>query len=341
MVKIVRAALVVLIAFITLAALASLAGCKLGAGIFPERLMSYEAFADLSRFIDRDHVWNYRLQLIRDSRPTSGYPEYLVLSDDNGSWGDDCVVILDADLKALGHWSMSKLDDMDPGNPFGGKGAMVDETGCIVVGNRRFEVTSRGARYLSSLSFDLHHVGLTVWDAFDRNIVNIRGDGQNLVYDRYNASWVFMAGETKQFSTASYHEVMGVWLTDAQVLLAVGHEAYAGYGHVLAMDDMAFATGGLSTPLLDQGFAVPIPSNADIEWDTLGYTNEGFAAFRRSPFPQYFMFNELGAETGVVSDEIPERERPWNQRHLYGRTSGWYIMDMKAMTLERRKWWWK
>ena len=341
MVKIVRAAPVALVAFLAIAALASLAGCKLGVGIFPERLMSYEAFVDLSRFIDRDHIWSYRLQLIRDSRPTSGYPEYLVLSDDDGTWGDDCVVILDADLKALGHFTLDQLDDMDPGTSFAGRGAMVDETGRIVVGNRRFEVTSWRAKYQSTLSFNLHNFGLAVWDAFDRNIANIRGDGQNLRYDRYNASWVLMTSENKPFSGMSWHDVMGIWLTDTQVLLAVRHDPDPDNGHVLAMDDMAFATGGIGTPLLSQPFAYPIPSSADIEWDTLGYTNEGFAAFRRSPFPQYFMFNELGAETGVVSDEIPEKERPWNQRHLYGRTSGWYIMDMKAMTLERRTWWWK
>lgn len=340
MVRIHRAALLALVALLALASFSTLAGCDLGAGIFPDRLMSYEAFADLSRFIDRDHIWNYRLQLIRDSRPASGYPEYLVLADDDGSWGDDCVVILDADLKALGHFTMNQLDGMDPGDPFGGRGAMVDETGHIVIGNRRFLVSSRGARYASTPPLSLHSYGLAVWDAIDRNIAYIHGDGQNLMYDRYNVDWAFMTTETKQLSTASWHEVRGAWLTDTKVLLAVRHDAYLGYGHVLVMDQLPFATGGLSTPLLDQTFAYAIPSSSDIEWDTLGYTNEGFAAFRRSPIPQYYRFDELGIELGS-SPEIPEDKRPWNQQHLYGRTSGWYIMDMKAMTLERREWWWK
>jgi hypothetical protein len=326
-----------------LASLVCFAGCNLGAGIFPDRLMSYEAFADLDRFIDRDHVGNYNFEIIRDSRPTSGYPEYIVLATDDGSFGDDCVVIFDADLKVLGHYTLSQLDDMNTANPFSGWGAMVDKTGCIVVGNRRFSVSSRKVTYLDVPGFTLYHYGLAVPDAPDPNLANIRGEGSNLRFERYNADWVFMAPMSLQFSGLPSHEILGAWLTATDVLLVVRHDPDPDTAHVLKMNDLMFATGGLTPALITGGggYANTVPSCNDIEWDTLGYTSEGFAAFRRWPIPQYYLFNEFGAEIGVVSEEIPEGKRPYNQRHVYGRTSGWYIMDMKEMSIERRAWWWK
>jgi hypothetical protein len=334
MVKTIRGALCFL------AALAFLTGCNLGAGIFPDRLMSYEAYADLSRFIDRDHVWNYNFQIIRDSRPTSGYPEYLVLASDDGSFGDDCVVIFDADLKVLGHYTLNQLDDMNTGNPFGGWGAMVDETGCIVVGNRRFSVSSRRVTYVSTPPLSIYHHGLDVPGAPAPNLVNIRGEGPNLRFDTYNADFVFTGPKTLPFSGLPWHEIIGAWLADTRVLLVVRHDPDpTDSGHVLEMDGILFATGGLATPLLSQPFARPIPSCDDIEWQTLGYTNEGFAAFRWTS-NQYYRFDEFGNELGA-SPEIPEGKRPWDQLHVYGRTSGWYIMNRKEMSIERRAWWWK
>ena len=179
-----------------------------------------------------------------------------------------------------------------------------------------------------------------MWNAFDRNLVSIRGDGQNLLFERYNVDWASMGSVSLQFSGLPWHDIIGIWDVDPRVLLAVRHDSDPDFGHVLEMDGMLFATGGLGTPLLSTEGAA-IPWSGDIEWQTLGYTNEGFAAFRRSPIPQYYLFNEFGAEIGVVSPEIPEEKRPYNQRHVYGRTSGWYIMNMKEMSIERRAWWWK
>jgi hypothetical protein len=335
MVKIVRG---VTSAAGALAMLVCLAGCNFGVGIFPDRLMSYEAFVDLSRFIDPDHVWNYEFQIIRDS--TSG-AEYLVLANDDGSWGDDCIVVFNSDLKVLGHFTMDQLDAMDSGNPFSGRGAMVDAAGCIVVGNRRFSVSSRGVKYLSTPPTHLSHYGLAIPEAPDPNIANISGLDPNLRFDRYTTDWVFMGPMSLPLSGLPSHEVLGAWLTATDVLLVVRHDPDPDTAHVLKMNDLMFATGGLTPPLLSTyGNAAPFPSQSDIEWDTLGYTNDGFAAFRRTT-NQYYLFNEFGIDLGVVSDEIAEEKRPWNQRHVYGRTSGWYIMDPKEMSLERRAWWWK
>ncbi len=324
-----------------LASLVCLAGCNLGAGIFPDRLMSYEAFADLSRFIDPDHVGNYTFEIIRDSRPASGNPEYIVLATDDGSFGDDCVVIFNADLKVLGHYSLGQLDDMDTANPFGGRGAMVDEAGRIVVGNRRFSVSSRKVTYAGTPPVYQNHDGLAVWDAPDPNLANIRGEGSNLRFEHYSADWVLGGTMTLSLSGLPWHEVVGAWLTDTDVLLVVRHDPDPDTAHVLKMNDSMFATGSLTPSLLTGSYANTVPSQNDIEWPTLGYTSEGFAAFRRWPIPQYYLFSEFGAEIGVVSEEIPEGKQPYNQRHVYGRTSGWYIMDMKEMSIERRAWWWK
>jgi hypothetical protein len=332
MVKTVRAAV------LAAAALACLASCSLGASIFPDRLMGYEAYADLERFIDPDHVGDYDLQIIRNS---SSGAEYLVLASDDGSFGDDCVVVFDADLKVLGHYTLDQLDAMDAANPYNGDGAMVDESGCIVVGNRRFTVGSRQLAYLDTppgLSA-LYHLGLAVPNAFDRNLANIHADALNLEFDRYDVDWTFMAPVSLQLSAEPWHEVVGAWVTAAQVLLVVRHDPDPDVAHVLAMGDVAFATGGLSVPLLTF-YGSTVPTQDDVDWDTLGYTDEGFAAFRWTATPEYFRFDEFGIELGA-SGEIPEGKRPDRQRHCYGRASGWYVMDLDAMSLERRKWWWK
>ncbi len=316
------------------AALACCAGCNLGAGIFPNRLMSYEAYADLAKYIDPDVAWDYAFQIIRDS---SSGAEYLVLAYDSGPLDADCVVVFDADLKVLGHFTLDELNAMDAANPFDSCGAMVDASSCIVVGNRRFTVSSRTVTYLDTPPIGPHHPGLAVPPV--PNLVNIHGNALNLVFDRYNVDWVFMTSESKQLSSSPWHDIVGVWLAGTEVLLVVRHDPDPDTAHVLAMGDVAFATGGI-TPCLVDNYGSTIPSQNDIEWRTLGYTDEGFAAFRWTSTPEYYLFDKFG---GVItaSGEIPQGKRPNNQRHVYGRTSGWYIFDMKAMTLERRAWWWK
>ena len=319
------------------AALACLVGCNLSTSIFPDRLMGYEAYADLSGHIDHDHIWDYNFQIIRDS---SSGAEYLVLAANDDSFGDDCVVIFDADLKVLGHYTLDELDAMDTANPFNGRGAMVDKSGCIVVGNRRFTVAARSVTYLGTPGLTLHHYGLAIPDAPDPNLGNIRGDGSNLRFDRYSASWVYIATMTMSLGASPWHEVVGAWLTATDVLLVVRHDPDPDIAHVLKMNDLMFATGGLTPPLLAGSYANTVPSQNDIEWRTLGYTNEGFAAFRWTS-NQYFLFDEWGNPTGVTLDVPDEKNRPYNQYHLYGRTAGWYIFDLKEMSIERRKWWWK
>ncbi len=328
---------------LAVAVLACCAGCNLGAGIFPDRLMSYEAYADLARFIDPDVAWDYNFALIRDSRPTSGYPEYLVLAYDSGPLDADCVVVFDADLKVLGHFSLDELNAMDPANPFNSSGAMVDASGCIVVGNRRFAVSSRRVTYLDTPSIAPHHPGLAVPEAPAPNLVNIRGDVQNLKFNRYNVDWVSTPPPVDvQIGTSSWHELIGVWLTDTEVLAVVRHAPDpTDSAHVLAMPRPDFPTpGALCSPLRGTYTTGIVPSYNDTEWRTLGYTDEGFAAFRWTSTPEYYLFDKFG---GVItaSGEIPQGKRPNNQRHVYGRTSGWYIFDMNEMTLERRAWWWK
>ena len=187
--------------------------------------MSYEAYADLAKYIDPDVVGDYDFQIIRDSRPASGYPEYLVLAYDSGPLDADCVVVFDADLKVLGHFTLDELNAMDAANPFDSRGAMVDASGCIVVGNRRFTVSSRTVTYLDTPPIAPHHPGLAVPEAPDPNLVNIRGDVQNLdvrpVQRRLGAH---DARGPCRSARRAWHEVIGVWLTDTEVLLVVRHD---------------------------------------------------------------------------------------------------------------------
>jgi hypothetical protein len=320
---------------LTAAALTCLAACNLGVGIFPDRLTSYEAYADLTRFIDPHHVGDFNFKIIRDS--TSGI-EYLVLANDDDSFGGDHVVVFNNDLKALGHFSLDELNAMDAGAPFEGTGAMVDVNGLIVVGNRRFTVSPHKVSYLDTPP-TLGAQGLAVGDTADRNLANIRGDAQNLKFGRYDADWALIGPVIWQIGTSSWHDIVGSWLTDTEVLLVVRHDPDpTDTAHVLAMDKVLFATGVPCEPLRGTYTGGIVPSN-DIEWRTLGYTNEGFAAYRWTS-NQYYRFDESGVELGTPLD-VPEGKRPYNQRHVYGRTSGWYILDMDEISIERRAWWWK
>jgi len=335
MVKTVRT---MVFALASLAALACLAGCDLGASVFPGRLMSYEAYADLTRFIDPDHIRDYRFQIVRDSASTE---EYLVLANDNGSWGDDCVVVFDADLKVQGHFTMNELDAMDPANPFGGRGAMVDSDGMIVVGNRRFAWGPRGLAYSSTLSFNLHNYGLTIPEAAKPNFSDIRAWSNStdvfLEYDAWPAGWsgTPLTAITKFPGVGTWGHLDGVWLLATWVMLIADRDGMQPQIHLLPR--AAFANLSLCDPLCYSVSLVPSPGS--IWWETLGYTDEGFAVFRGDT-STYMRFDENGALIGTPLD-VPEEKRPYNESHLYGRTSGWYVLDLKEMSLERRKWWWQ
>ena len=158
MVKTLRRALLAVAAS---AGLVLLAGCSLGYSIFPGALMSYEGYADLSGYIERDRIWDFTFQIIRN--PATG-AEYLVLANADRDFGGVPVAIFDANLKALGKFTLDELDAMDAAS-YNGRGAMVDFNGNIVVGNRRFTVSARKVVFADSLS-QVWNLGLAVPEGF-------------------------------------------------------------------------------------------------------------------------------------------------------------------------------
>lgn len=338
---------------LTLGALACLGSCHLDVGIFPERLMAYEAYADLAKYIAPDHIWSYELQIIRDSRSEAGNPEYLVLVDNDGSYGDDCLVVFDTDLKVLGRYTKAQLDALDTVEPielFKGRRAMVDALGAIVVGNRRFMVDAGKLVYADDAP-RLGEYGVAILDptVFDPNIADIRTEGDILKYRRCTEDWTSVTEQSYDIGPLPWYKIANVALRDTDIVFVLAHDAdppappeSSVYAHILLLTDNLFATGGLITTgsgLVDNYDDFPVPSSGDIWWQTLGYTDEGFAAFRWGAIPEYYLFDTAGTELDD-SGEVPENERPYDQRHVYGRRFGWYVLDMKEMTLERRKWWW-
>jgi hypothetical protein len=321
------------------AALAFLAGCNLDSGIFPDRLMGYEAFADVSGSIDPERVWEFSFQIIRDSRPDSGYPEYLVLVNDDSSFEGDHLIVFNADLKVLGKYTMADLDAMDPAHPYEGRGAMVDANGAIVVGNRRFTVGSRRVTYLDTPP-TLWNLGMAIPENPAPNFGNIRAQDNSpvrLKYDAYMADWTSPAFSTVNIGPGSWGKLSSAWLLEAHVLMVSHRDGYSPEIYLLPRD--LFAAGTLCPDLECQYPPSNVPSPDQISWETLGYTEEGFAVYRWD-LNQYFRFDEFGAITGTPYTPS-ENEKPNDQRHLYGRKSGWYVFDIKQMSVERRAWWWK
>lgn len=310
--------------------LAVFAGCNLGTSIFPDRLMGYEAFADIAGYIDPDRVWNYNFQIIRNSATGT---EYLVLANGHRSPDGAQVVIFNADLKVLGKFTLEQLDAMGA-PPFDGRGAMVDANGDIVVGNRRFTVTARKATYASTPP-TLWHFGIAIPEAPKPNFGNIRAENSspvNFVYDTYLADWTSLASTTIPIGPGGWGKLFGVWLLEAHVMLISHRDGTPPQIFLLIRDPFAPCD-----PLTCNIWSF-VPAPDKISWDTLGYTEEGFAVYRGDT-NEYFRFDESGAIMGTAFSPS-EDEQPHDQRHLYGRTAGWYILDRKEMTLERRPWWW-
>lgn len=334
----------------TIAVLVCLGSCNLYVGIFPDRLMRCEAYADLAKYVDPDHVWSYDFQIIRDSGSGA---EYLVLVDNDGSYGDDCLVVFDTDLKVLGSYTKAQLDALDTVEPiesFWGRRAMVDALGAIVVGNRRFTLDAGKLVYADDAP-RLGEYGVAVLDAtvFEPNIADIRTENDILRYRRCSEDWMPVTEQSYDIGPLPWYKIATFALRDTDIVFVLAHDADPPdppesrvYAHVLQLPDLLFAQGGLITMgsgLVDNYPVSPVPSSRDIWWQTLGYTDAGFAAFRWGTTPEYYLFDDSGTVL-AVSDEVPESERPYEQRHVYGRTFGWYVLDMKEMTLERRKWWW-
>jgi hypothetical protein len=344
MVKTIRALLV------AAAVLGGVSGCNLGVGIFPDRLTSYEGYADLAGLIEPDRIWDFEFHQIRDSRPGSGHPEYFVLVNDDPdpAFVGICLVVYDAYLRVLGKYTREELDAMSASS-FWGRGAMVDANGRIVVGNRAFTVGTRGLSYDDSMQPQPGHQGLAVIDplVLDPNISDIHTNNDLLEYNRYSASWVPMPPPLSvDIGPDPWYKFAGFWLRDADLLFILTNDVPP--ARVLSLDPVQFATGGLVNDLVLNYPDWPItavPSN-NIAWETLGYIQDGttaaIAAYRWDA-NRYFLLDFVTDTVLETSDEVPDDEQPRDniQRHFYGRESGWYILDRKAMTLERRAWWWK
>ncbi len=118
---------------------------------------------------------------------------------------------------------------------------------------------------------------------------------------------------------------------------------------VLSLDPVLFATGGLPINLVLSCTNWPImavPSN-NIAWETVGYvqdsTTAAIAAYRWDA-NQYFLLDFV---TNTILETSRTRYRKTSGRSTtqsvtsMAASPGWYIFDRKAMTLERRAWWWK
>jgi hypothetical protein len=230
-----------------------------------------------------------------------------------------------------------ELDAMDPDNQFNGRGAMVDSGGKIVVGNRRFTVSSRKLVFADSAS-QLWQQGLAVPEGFDKNITDIRCEDTSFRYRRFQPDWTFTTDVEKSIGWGAWSKLVGAWHQGDYLLFVMFHDISP--AHIVQIDPLAFASGGYAEPIVGGVLTVSsITAPGDFAWETLGYTDEGFAVFRWDQ-NEYVRFDEGGFSIGspfVVTD----KERPHEQRHLYGRTGGWYILRQKDMTLERRAWWWK
>jgi hypothetical protein len=332
MVKLVRALLV------TAAVLGGVSGCNLGVGIFPHQLMTYEAYADLSGLIERDRIWDYNFQIIRDS---SSGTEYLVLASDNRGYGGVHVVIFDADLKVLGKYTIEELDAMNTVATFGGRGAMVAANGSIVVGNREFTVTTRKATYAGTPPMTLHGLGLALPEAAEPNYVNIWTENLSTVFFKYTtfkADWSTNSPRSRIFKADMFEAgIFNLWVRDTDVAAIIGVKYEETRIHLL--DRVNFAANILCEPVRDCPPVSPVFAEDKLWWRTLGYTDAGFAAFFDDPIRKYVLFGTNGLPI-TQSTEVSGEDWPNDQLQVYGRTAGWYILRMKDMTLERRPWWW-
>lgn len=326
-------------AALALAALACLAGCNFGVGIFPDRLTGYEAYTDIAGDISPDRIRDYSFQLIRDS---STGAEYLVLASDNRAFDGTHVAVFDADLKSLGKYTIEDLDAMDPNQDYAGRGAMVDSNGGIVVGNRRFTVSSRRLSYAGTPPPVLNSTSFALPEATLPNVVNLWTESVSSVrlrYDIWSKDWTSSSFHSLQFMSGMFQaKILGAWVRDTDVAAIIRVDKMDTRIHLL--DRAKLAAGTLDTPIHDNPPGSPVPSFDQMWSETLGYTDAGFAAFFGDPVRKYVLFGVNGMPleySGTVSDN----EWPDDQRQVYGRTGGWYILRMKDMTLERRAWWWK
>jgi hypothetical protein len=326
-------------------ALAGLGSCNLGVGIFPDRLMSYEAYVDLSGSIDEDRVFGFDFQIIRN--PATG-TEYLVLVNDDLSFDGVHLVVYDTDLGVLGSYTLAQLNAMDSVTltTFRGRNAMVDASGMIVVGNRRFTVASTGLAYADAPSIMPGYNGLAVPEASEPNYHNFRVSGSgtiSLMYDKSSLDWTTATGQTIGVGSGTVGKFVGAWMHNNLVYMMIHTD----------FNDMRVYQGLRTDFVAGSGSLTMFPSflpvvTSSTAWQTLGFTYDGtvasFAVFcwmdSSGQKNRYKRFSVDGTLL-LTSEEIPEEERPYEGRHVYGRESGWYIFDPKRMVIERRAWWWR
>ncbi len=326
-------------------ALASLGSCNLGVGIFPDRLMSYEAYVDLSGSIDEDRVFGFDFQIILN--PVTG-TEYLVLVNEDPTFDGVHLVVYDTDLRVLGSYTRAQLDAMDSVTltTFRGRNAMVDASGMIVVGNRRFTVASTGLAYADAPPITPGYNGLAVPEATEPNFHNFRVSGPgtiSLMYDKSSLDWTTAIFQTLDVGSGTVGKFVGAWMHNDIVYMMI----YTDYDDMRVYQGprIDFVTGPGSLAMVPSVLPVVTSSTA---WQTLGFTYDGTVA----SFSVFCWMDSSGQKNrykrfsvdGMLldtSEEIPEAERPYEGRHVYGRESGWYIFDPKRMVIERRAWWWR
>ena len=333
MVKIIRAPLLI--------ALIGIGGCNLGIGIFPDRLMSYEGYADLSGYIEKDRVWDFNFQIIRDSRPGSGNPEYLVLSERQP--GFQRCPRRDLRREPQGAREVHPRQPRRHGSRRSLHRARSDGGRERKDRGRKpalHRLAARAPSYADSIS-QLWHQGLAVPEGPDMNIANIRCEGSDLWYRRYTSTWTFMAegGPTNVSSvTGTWSKVAGIWHRGTDILLVLFHEVPP--AHIVRVDPLALRLGR-DHP--HRSSTAPMTGRSRTRTTSTGRRSatptEGFAVYRNDT-NQYVRFDELGTPIGTPLN-LSEEQRPYEQRHVYGRTAGWFILSPKEMTLERRAWWWK
>lgn len=328
-----------------LALVAALSGCNpldlLHASIFPPDLTRREAWADLSAEIPAEQTSSFQASIAE-----TGGGRVIVLLSTDWTFTGVHLVVLDGDLKLLAAYSQADLDALSPGVPFDGGGVTVDVDGMLAIGNRLFSVGAGGLSYLKDIpSQRAFGVAIPEHNRIASGI-HLEGTPPNtLHYDLYNGAWMPMAGYSVPYGSVGSYRIITVFSDPAKLDIYLLTEGDRMTRRFLALPRWQIAMGTLSSPppILEGTYPFVEKLNgvdpvSELDPRFLGYTTDGFAACRKtSAGEELVLFDGLGTvlRTSAVSWDLA------NQRHLYGRTDGWYIMDTSARTMVRYSWWWQ
>jgi hypothetical protein len=157
-------------------------------------------------------------------------------------------------------------------------------------------------------------------------------------YSTFKPDWSTSNNWSPLFMGGAFEAgVFNLWVRGTDVAAIIGVNGQEPRIHLL--DRPNFVANTLCTPIRDCPPVSPVFSYDKIWWRTLGYTDQGFAAFFDDPVRKYVLFGTDGLQI-TQSTEVLGEEWPNDQLQVYGRTAGWYILRMKDMTLERHPWWW-